>query len=77
MYQTPSSLSPYTRLLTEVAYFMTPSLQSKLQMYTEIKMKQGNQGDMRKIHVIRQFFEAYAPHGHFFEKTKNMFLDIV
>ena len=28
-------------------------------------------GDMRKIHVTGQFFEASGPQGHFFEKTKN------
>ena len=39
--------------------------------------KQGNLGDMRKIHVTQQFFKASEPQGHFFEKTKNMFLDIV
>ena len=33
--------------------------------------KQGNRGDMRKIHVTRQFFEASGPQGHFFEKTKK------
>ena len=32
---------------------------------------------MRKIHVIRQFFEATGPQGHFFEKTDNPFLDMV
>ena len=35
--------------------------------------KQGDRGDMRKIHVTRQFFEASDPQGHFFEKTKNPF----
>ena len=32
---------------------------------------------MRKIHMTRQFFEASGPQGHFFEKTKNLFLDKV
>ena len=32
-----------------------------------IKRKQGNRGDMRKIHVTRQFFEASSSQGHFFE----------
>ena len=32
--------------------------------------KQGNRGDMRKIYVTRQFFEASGPQGHFFEKNK-------
>ena len=38
---------------------------------------QGNRGDMRKIHVKRQFFVASGRHGDFFEKTKNLFLDKV
>ena len=33
--------------------------------------KQGNRGDMQKIHVPREFFEASGRHGDFFEKTKN------
>ena len=38
--------------------------------------KQGNRGDMQKIHVPREFFEASGRHGDFFEKTKkNDFLD--
>ena len=37
--------------------------------------KQGNLGDMRKIHVTRQFFEASGRHGDLIEKTKNPFLD--
>ena len=36
-----------------------------------------NRGDMRKIHVTRQFFEASSCHGDFIEKTKNLFLDKV
>ena len=32
---------------------------------------------MGKIHVTRQFFETSGPQGHFFEKTKNLFLDKV
>ena len=39
--------------------------------------KQGNRGDMRKIHVTRQFFEASGRHGDLIEKTKNPFLDKV
>ena len=34
-------------------------------------VKQGNRGDMRKIHVTRQFFEAGGPQGHFFKKDKK------
>ena len=37
--------------------------------------KQGNRGDMRKIHVTWQFFEASGRHGDLIEKTKNAFLD--
>ena len=33
--------------------------------------KQGNRGDMRKIHVTWQFSEASGPRGHFFEKNKK------
>ena len=33
-----------------------------------------NRGNMRKIHVTRQFFEASGRHRDFFEKTKNVFL---
>ena len=40
--------------------------------------KQGNRGDMRKIHVTRQFFEASGRHGDLIEKTKKKpFLDEV
>ena len=39
--------------------------------------KQCNRGDMRKIHVTRQFFGASGRHGDFFKKTKNVFLDKV
>ena len=38
---------------------------------------QGNRGDMRKIHVTLQFFEASGRHGGSIEKTKNLFLDKV
>ena len=40
-------------------------------------MKEGNRGDMRKIHVTRQFFEASGLQDQFFETTKNPFLDKV
>ena len=33
--------------------------------------KRGNRGDMRKIHVTRQFLATSGPHSHFFEKTKK------
>ena len=39
----------------------------------DIISKQGNRGDMWKIHVKRQFIEASCPQGHFFEKTKHSF----
>ena len=38
--------------------------------------KQGNLGDMRKIHVTWQFFEAGGPQGHSFIKTKRPFIRI-
>ena len=37
-----------------------------------INEKQSNRGDMRKIHVTRQFFEASGRHRDFYEK-KNVF----
>ena len=43
----------------------------------QIEKKQGNRGDMRKIHVTRQFFEASGRHKDLIEKTKNPFLDRV
>ena len=39
--------------------------------------EKGNRGDVRKIHVTRQFFEASVRHGDLIEKTKNPFLDKV
>ena len=47
-----------------------PLLRKKSEVYP-IKKKQGNRGDMRKIHVTRQFFEASGPQGIF--KKKNHF----
>ena len=32
---------------------------------------QGNRGDMRKIDVTRQFFEASGPQGHLFEQHEK------
>ena len=31
-----------------------------------LNTQQGNRGDMRKIHMTRQFFEASGRHGDFF-----------
>ena len=39
--------------------------------------KQGNREYMRKSHMTRQLFEASGPQGHFFEKTKKKFIDMV
>ena len=39
--------------------------------------QQGNRGDMRKIHVTRQFFEVSGLHGDLIEKLKSPFLDKV
>ena len=39
--------------------------------------KQGNRGDMREIHVTRQFFEVSGRHSDLIEKTKDSFLDKV
>ena len=41
------------------------------------KKGQGSRGDMRNIHVTRQFFEASGRHGDLIEKTKSPFLDKV
>ena len=59
-----------TQFLTENSYKL-PIFQAK---YTQ---KQGNRGNMGKIHVTRQFFEASGSPGVFFEKQKNSFLDKV
>ena len=41
----------------------------------KLKHEIGNQGDMEKIHVKQQFFEARGPQGQFFlKKTMNPFL---
>ena len=41
----------------------------------DLNKKPGNRGDMRKIDLTRQFFEARGHHGDFFEKTKKTVLD--
>ena len=38
---------------------------------------QGSRGDMRKIHVTSQFFEAIGRHVDLIEKTKKPLLDKV
>ena len=44
----------------------------EIKIYIEKKyIEQDNRGDMRIIHVTRQFFEAGGPKGHCFEKTKK------
>ena len=45
--------------------------------YRNENKKQGDRGDMRKIHVTRQFFEAGGRHGDLIEKTKKSFSDRV
>ena len=64
---------PYTRTRQENKKFFY----EKKFSYDPKKRKQGNRGDMRKIHVTRQLFEASGRHGDFFEKTKDPFLDEV
>ena len=44
------------------------------QLKTEPNKIQGNRGDMRKIHVTWQFFEASGRHGDLIEKTKFLYL---
>ena len=41
------------------------------------RKKQGNREDMRKIHVIRQSFDASGRPGDFFQKTKKQISDRV
>ena len=48
---------------TDIEGFLYFSHQERL------NSKQGNRGDMRKIHVTRQFFDASSPQGHSFEKS--------
>ena len=33
--------------------------------------KQGNRGEILKIHLTRQLFEGSGPQGHFFGKIKK------
>ena len=44
--------------------------------YSKKKNKQGNQKDIRKIYLARQFLEVICSQRYFFE-NKKMFLDIV
>ena len=37
----------------------------------KIKNQQGNRGDMRKIHVTRQFSEASSRHGDLIKKKNK------
>ena len=57
-----------------VSFFVWPGyvthIHTQINTYTR-------QGDMRKIHVTRQFIVSSGRHGDFFEKTKNPFLDKV
>ena len=39
--------------------------------FLEKNMEQGNRGDIRRIHVTRQFFETSGRHGNFFQKNKK------
>ena len=39
----------------------------------ELKQKQDNRGDMRKIHVTRLILEASSRHGDFFKTQKTCF----
>ena len=55
-------------------YFLCSKIRAGFHMKKEAP-KQCNRGDMRKIPVTRQFFEASGRHEDFSEKTKNPFLD--
>ena len=37
-------------------------------VFEAYNVKKGNLGDMRKIHLTRQFFETSGPQGHVFGK---------
>ena len=47
--------------------------QGKLKSSFDYKCKQGNRGDMRKIPVTWQFFEARGRHDDLIEKNKDRF----
>ena len=54
--------------------FASPSKNKHLHQHSEIELdgstlQQGNRGDMRKIHVTRQFFKVSGPRDPFFEKN--------
>ena len=63
----------------QIKVFIALVLQGLRHIYADKcgNKKQGNRENMQKIQVTRQFFEASGPQGHFFEKTKKLFLDMV
>ena len=61
--------SPYRRRAHAYTDTHIYKLKCPFAVFFEKKTKQGNGGDIRKIHVTQQFFEARGPQGHFFEKT--------
>ena len=66
-----SSLLEFFDVVIDGLDFMPLIKRSVADSTLKIKLKQGNRGDMRKIHVTRQFFEASGRHGDFFEETKE------
>ena len=57
----------YRSVPLALAYIISDNTQVSAQ---KLKNKQGDRGDMRTIHVTRQFFEGSGRHGDFFEKNK-------
>ena len=53
-----------------LCYFKNEGLATSPEAYGD-KEKQCNRGDMRKIHVTRQFFEASGPLVTFSKKQKK------
>ena len=61
----------------KMSIFQLPWSTSRINIYKQRQngdiKKQGNRGDMQKIQVTLQPFEASGRHGDFFEKTKDPF----
>ena len=59
--------------VTAKAFLVTKGIFNEKWILNEKRHLQGNRGDMRKIHVTWQFFEANGRHEDFSGKTKNQF----
>ena len=60
-------------IVTDTLVFVPASLRPLSTIQKRLKSQQGNRGDIRKMHVTRQFFEAKDPQGLFSEKQKTRF----